>query len=359
MALQTDNLNIQSTQRLTPPAELRAEFPLTAKAADTTVQGRSDIENILLRRDDKRLFAIVGPCSIHDREGALDYAARLAALASELQDRLVLIMRVYFEKPRTSLGWKGLIYDPDLDDSGDIEKGLRQARSIMRDIVELGVPTATELLEPIVPQYITDLVSWAAIGARTTESQTHRQMASGLSMPIGFKNATDGGVQSAVEAVRTARSPHTFIGIEEDGRVGLFRTRGNAFGHLVLRGGSREPNYTSEYIAFTREVMRRNALIPNIVVDCSHANSHKLPEKQPLVAEDVLRQMAAGETDILGIMLESNILPGKQPLTNPDCTPPESGRSVTDPCLGWDETEALLRRIHAQMEQMNYGNAPS
>ncbi|MFW5802716.1 MAG: 3-deoxy-7-phosphoheptulonate synthase [Verrucomicrobiota bacterium] len=356
MTLKTDNLNIQSTQRLISPAELRAAVPLTEAAADTTVAGRAAIENILLRRDDRRLFVIVGPCSIHNREAALEYARRLRDLSADIADRVIPIMRVYFEKPRTSLGWKGLIYDPDLDDSGHIDKGLRQAREILRDIVELGVPAATELLEPIVPQYITDLLSWAAIGARTTESQTHRQMASGLSMPIGFKNATDGQVQTAVEAVRTARSPHTFIGIQEDGHVGLFRTRGNAFGHLVLRGGAQQPNYTSEHIAFTSEVMRKNTIEPNIVVDCSHANSRKLPEKQAQVADNVLLQMAEGQTHIVGLMIESNLLPGNQPLDISSDKPPEPGRSITDACLGWENTEKILRHIHTEMQRMNYGS---
>ncbi len=356
MTLQTDNLNIHSTQRLISPAELRAALPLTSAAADVTVAGRSSIENILLRRDDRRLFVIVGPCSIHDREAALEFARRLRELSADIADRVVPIMRVYFEKPRTSLGWKGLIYDPDLDDSGHIEKGLHQARDILRDIVELGVPAATELLEPIVPQYITDLISWAAIGARTTESQTHRQMASGLSMPIGFKNATDGLVQTAVEAVRTARSPHTFIGIQEDGHVGLFRTRGNAFGHLVLRGGAQQPNYSSEHIAFTSEVMRKNGLEPNIVVDCSHANSRKIPEKQVQVADNVLAQMAEGQSNIVGLMIESNLLPGSQPLDTSSDNPPEPGRSITDACLGWEDTENVLRHIHTEMQHMNYGS---
>lgn len=345
----TDNLNIQSTVRLPPPAELREALPLTTRAADVTVTARAGIESILLRRDDQRMVLLAGPCSIHDHEGALEYARRLKALADEVSDRLLVIMRVYFEKPRTTLGWKGLIYDPALDNSGDIETGLRLARSILRDIVDLGMPTATELLEPVIPQYITDLVAWAVIGARTTESQTHRQMASGLSMPIAFKNATDGGIQTAIEAIHTARNPHTFIGVDGNGQVGLFRTRGNAFGHLVLRGGTRGPNFESEHIAFAEELMRKSDLVPNILVDCSHANSAKKPERQHAVAHDVLDQRENGTTSLVGLMVESNLLPGRQALQTDRPGDLESGRSITDPCIGWDETETLIRQIHARL----------
>lgn len=349
-SLRTDNLNIESIQRLSPPEEVRQAYPLTPEAADTVVAGRAAVEDILLRRDERRLITIVGPCSIHDRESALDYARRLRALTVELGDRLAVIMRVYFEKPRTKLGWKGLIYDPHLDNTGDIEAGLRQARSILLAINELGLPAATEMLEPVIPQYITDLVSWGAIGARTTESQTHRQMASGLSMPIGFKNATDGTIRTAIEAIQAARSPHTFIGIDENGAVGLFRTRGNAFGHIVLRGGSREPNYSSEFIAFTKEAMRKEGLVPNILVDCSHANSGKDPDRQIAVAADVLDQMQRGERDIVGIMLESNLLGGRQPMDQTGRDGLDPGRSITDPCLDWEQTETLLRTVHARLE---------
>jgi len=342
--VRTDNLKIESCVPLTTPDAMKAELPLTTRAADTVVAARAALEDILSQRD-PRLIAIVGPCSIHNREDALEYARRLRRLARELERQLVVVMRVYFEKPRTMLGWKGLIYDPALNDQCDLETGLRLARRILLEINELGIPAATEILEPVVPQYITDLVAWAAIGARTTESQTHRQMASGLSMPVGFKNTTDGSLKVAVEAIRTARSPHTFIGIAGDGRVAAFRTRGNSFVHLVLRGGNTGPNYGSEHVAFARELLRKSGVEPNLIVDCSHANSGKDPRRQIEVLRDVLAQLRAGSDVIRGFMLESNLLGGRQEI--PAGGQPQAGRSVTDACLEWDETEALLREAAA------------
>ena len=349
--IQTDNLNIVNFEALSPPAIIKGELPLTSSAADTVVAGRADIRNILSHRD-PRFLVIAGPCSIHDREGALAYARKLRELGDEVSDRIVTVMRVYFEKPRTTLGWKGLIYDPLLDGSDDIEKGLRLAREILLRINELGLPAATEILEPVIPQYITDLVSWAAIGARTAESQTHRQMASGLSMPIGFKNATDGSTRVAIEAIRTASSPHSFIGITNDGRAGLFRTGGNVYGHLVLRGGANGPNYEAEYIAYSRELMRRHGLVPNVIVDCSHGNSRKRADRQPAVVRNVVSQHVSGAGDcIVGVMLESNLTGGRQPF-------PETGRaattgvSVTDDCLGWEETAACIREVYESLAGM-------
>jgi len=349
--VRTDNLNIERFFPLTPPDTVKAELPMTAKAADTVVSARADLTAILTRRD-SRLIMIVGPCSIHSRAETMEYARRLKRLQAEVCQRILLIMRAYFEKPRTILGWKGLIYDPELNDSYDIEAGLRLARKILLEINELGLPVGTEILEPIIPQYLTDLVSWAAIGARTTESQTHRQLASGLSMPIGFKNATDGFMKGAVDAIKTATSSHAFIGITGEGRAGIFKTRGNALGHLVLRGGSTSPNYTSEYIAFARELMKKSGLVPNLLVDCSHGNSRKDPRRQGEVLRDVLRQHLAGETSIQGVMLESYLETGRQEVpADPGALRP--GLSITDACLGWDETEKLIRETAEQL-----GNAP-
>ncbi len=344
MTIQTDNLNISRSIPLAPPARVRAEFPLSERAADTVIAGRAAIEAVLTHRDG-RLLLITGPCSIHDYGGAMEYARKLKELADSVADRIILVMRAYFEKPRTVLGWKGMIYDPFLDGSHDIEAGLRLARKTLLHIAELGVPTATELLEPIIPQYLTDLICWAAIGARTTESQTHRQMASGLSMPIGFKNATDGGIQAAVDAMRTAASPHVFIGIQMDGHVGIFRTRGNPFAHLVLRGGTSGPNYHPEHIAFARELLKRHGLEPNILVDCSHGNSGKRPERQPAVLAEILRQRQESANSVIGAMLESYLQPGRQPFPEPG-RPAAPDVSITDPCLGWEQTEAVIRQAY-------------
>ena len=347
--VRTDNLRIERFAPLTPPDAIKAELPLTARAADTVVMARAGLENILSQRD-RRLIAIVGPCSIHSREDAIEYATRLRRLARELERQLLVVMRVYFEKPRTMLGWKGLIYDPAMNDTCDIEAGLRLARRILLDINELGVPAGAEILEPVVPQYFTDLVSWAAIGARTTESQTHRQMASGLSMPIGFKNTTDGSMKVAVDAIRTAASPHTFIGVTGDGRVATFRTRGNRFGHLVLRGGYEGPNYTSEHIAFAQELLRKFGVDPNLIVDCSHANSGKDPQRQMVVLRDVLGQVRSGTGVIRGFMLESHLLGGRQELSAGG--KPQAGLSVTDACLGWEDTERVLREAAAVVAEV-------
>ncbi len=349
--VKTDNLNIRGETPLSSPQQIRRELPLDDGIAEAVLEARTQIENILLRRDQRHLM-VVGPCSIHNVDGAVEYAERLRSLSDRVRDRIVLAMRVYFEKPRTILGWKGLIYDPDLDGSCDIEKGLRLARKTLLQVGKLALPAATEILEPVVPQYITDLVAWGAIGARTAESQTHRQMASGLSMPTGFKNATDGSLKVAVEAIRTAASPHTFIGITGDGRVGVFRTKGNPFGHLVLRGGKDGPNYGSEHVAFASELMKKAGLRSNIVIDCSHANSGKVPECQAEALRDVLAQLESGSPSIAGTMLESNLQGGRQ--SAPDtASQAERGQSVTDACLGWDETEALILEAHGRLRQQD------
>ncbi len=342
------NVNIASCEVLSSPEQVLAEIPLTAGLAEQVASGREAIRQVLDRHD-PRLLMIVGPCSIHNMEAGEEYARRLKRLNDRVSDRLVLVMRAYFEKPRTILGWKGMIYDPHLNGSNDVEAGVRQARRMLRDIVNIGLPVATEILEPIIPQYIADLVSWAAIGARTAESQPHRQMASGLSMPIGFKNATDGSLTVAIEAIRAANAPHPFIGIDGKGHVAVFRTIGNHYGHLVLRGGKNGPNYSSEYIAFAREVMRKNHVKPSIVVDCSHANSGKDPKQQPRVLMDVIHQRMNGESDIIGVMIESNLIGGRQDVVPERLSDLIPGQSITDACLGWEETEDLIDKAYQAM----------
>jgi len=285
-------------------------------------------------------LVVVGPCSIHDPEAALDYARRLAVVSREVADRYFLVMRVYFEKPRTTTGWKGLINDPFLDDSCDMAHGIALARKLLLDIVDLGLPTGTEFLDPIIPQYIADLISWAAIGARTTESQTHRELASGLSMPVGFKNGTDGSVQTAMDAMKSARAPHSFLGIDQDGATSIVKTSGNPDSHVVLRGGRSGANYTNEHVAAASEALRKAGLNPALMVDCSHSNSGKDPLRQPIVWENILRQRAEGSKDIIGAMIESNIHLGCQPLGTEAL---RYGVSITDACLDWESTERLLR----------------
>jgi 3-deoxy-7-phosphoheptulonate synthase len=325
---------------LPSPRVLREEIPLSPEVAQTVRDGRTTIENIL-NGQDGRFLAIVGPCSIHDPRAALDYARRLAKLRHELRDSLEIVMRVYFEKPRTTVGWKGLVNDPHLDGSFDTESGLRIARQILLDIAALGLPSATEFLDPIVPQYIADLVSWAAIGARTTESQTHREMASGLSMPVGFKNGTDGELQSALDALKSASHTHAFLGIDSEGHSCAVQTQGNPFCHLVLRGGRKGTNFSRAHIEEAARKLEAGDLPRGLIVDCSHANSGKDAKRQSLVWRDVLETRAGGEAAVIGAMLESNIHAGNQPEGPPETL--EYGVSITDACIGWDETEALLR----------------
>jgi len=341
----TSNLRIRSLEPLVPPARLCALLPLDAAALATIVAGRQAVEEVLAGAD-PRLLVVVGPCSIHDPDAARDYAARLHALAGRVSDRLLVIMRVYFEKPRTTVGWKGLINDPHLDDTFDVATGLRLARSLLIEIARMGLPTATEFLEPITPQYIADTIVLGAIGARTTESPTHRQMASGLSMPVGFKNSTDGSLQAAIDAMLAAQTPHSFLGIDNDGGTCVVSTTGNPFGMLMLRGGRSGSNYAPEVMLEARTKMEKAGLQPRIVVDCSHANSGKDPTRQSLVWRDVLAQRAAGDRSIVGMMLESNIHPGSQAV-QPDRSKLAYGVSVTDACIGWEETEQLLLEAHA------------
>ena len=340
----TENLNIDSFDPMPTPEEIHARVPLTESAAKSVLTGRRTLEEILDRRD-SRLFVVVGPCSIHDPVAGLDYAKRLKALADEVASTLVLVMRVYFEKPRTATGWKGFINDPYMDDSFKIEEGMQKAREFLLAVNELGLPAGTEALDPISPQYLGDLISWTAIGARTSESQTHRELASGLSSPVGFKNGTDGSLTAAINAIISASSPHNFLGINMQGRSSVVRTRGNRYGHLVLRGGGDRPNYDTVSVALAENALAKAKLSANIVVDCSHANSYKKPELQPLVMHDVVNQIRLGNKSIVGLMIESNIEAGNQPIPA-DLSKLKYGCSVTDACVDWPTTEKMIREAH-------------
>lgn len=333
------NVNIEGQHPLPTPQEIHTELPLRPEMEDFVETARQTIENIIHRRD-KRILIVTGPCSIDNSDAALDYAERLKALSKKVESKFYLVMRTYFEKPRTTIGWKGMVYDPDLDKTFNIEKGLRSSRKLLLAMAERELPTATEFLDPIIPQYLSDLISWAAIGARTTESQTHRQLVSGLSMPVGFKNATDGSIHIAIDAIKTASAKHSFLGVINDGRTGVFHTRGNKNCNIILRGSSTATNYGSEYIAFTEELMKKSGLQPSIIVDCSHGNSLRDPRNQPTVFRDITAQLKSGNGSIAGIMLESYLKTGKQSMKNRNEL--TYGLSITDGCLGWEETEALI-----------------
>jgi 3-deoxy-7-phosphoheptulonate synthase len=346
-SININDVNIEKIEPLVSPGEVIADLPVTKAMADNVLNGRSQIKKVI-NGDDPRLLVIVGPCSIHDEKAGLEYAERLLKLSERLSDRMLVIMRVYFEKPRTTVGWKGLIYDPMLDGSFRIETGLRRARGFLVKLAEMGLPAATEFLDPVVPQYLADLVSWAAIGARTIESQTHRQMASGLSMPVGFKNSTDGNVQNAVDAIVAARAGHAFFGIDRDGNTCMVQTKGNPDTHVVLRGGSHGSNYMASSIALAQAQLKASGLPSTLMVDCSHGNSEKDHTKQALVFRDIVSQRMAGDANIIGCMVESHLFPGNQKLGN-DPSKLEYGLSITDACIGWDETEALLIEAHDTM----------
>lgn len=341
----TANVHIASNIPLPTPRTLVAEIPPSEKQEAFVSQTRQEIRNILFG-DDKRFLVIVGPCSIHDPEAGLEYAAKLAALSQELKDRLCIVMRVYFEKPRTTVGWKGLIMDPDLDGTCNIPDGLRLARRILRDVLELGIPTATELLDPITPQYIADLICWSAVGARTTESQTHRQMASGLSMPLGFKNGTYGHIVPAINAIKAAIQPQTFLGVSDDGVASAVTTSGNPDCHIILRGGEDGPNYGADDVAETRAALEAAKLKPSIMIDASHGNCAKDHNRMPQVFREIVRQRAAGEESIIGAMLESNLIGGNQKFPRP-LNELTRGQSITDACMDWATTEQALREAHA------------
>jgi 3-deoxy-7-phosphoheptulonate synthase len=333
----TEDLRVVALKRLITPTQLKAELPLGEPLTQKVMDDRQTVRDIIHLEDD-RLLMIIGPCSIHDPVAALDYAQRLARLAEQVKNRYFIVMRVYFEKPRTTVGWKGFINDPHLDDSCDMEHGLHAARKLMLDIAQLGLPIATEFLDPIVPQYTADLVSWSAIGARTTESQTHREMASGLSMPVGFKNATDGNIQVAINAIQSASIPHSFLGIDEDGRTAVVKTTGNPNTHLVLRGGEKQPNFEVPEVTYAACKLQAADLEPSIMVDCSHANASKIARNQVKVWEDVLKQRKKGNCPITGVMIESFIEEGNQKITS-DL---QYGLSITDSCIDWETTERIL-----------------
>ncbi len=355
MASRTQNLNVSSINPLNPPSEYLAETPISAEVEDLVVQSRQQIADIINGKDD-RLLIVTGPCSIHDEVAGRQYAERLAGLADELRDRILVVMRVYFEKPRTTVGWKGLINDPNLDGTYNIPVGIRRARQFLLAVGELGLPSATEFLDPITPQYIADLVAWGAIGARTAESQTHRQLASGLSMPIGFKNGTGGSIQLAVDGMIAANSEHAFLGIDDTGAASVVQTSGNDACHIVLRGGSDGPNYDAESVAAAQKALVDSGMLPNLVIDCSHANCNKEHTLQPVAFRDVLAQRVAGNKGIVGLMLESHLNAGNQSL-NGDASTLQFGVSITDPCIDWQTTEELLNEAYSVLAPDTVGVA--
>ena len=337
----TENINVAALTPFPTPRRVKEEQPAPADVLRTVAEARRGVRGILEGRD-HRLLVVIGPCSIHDPLAAIDYGQRLKALAGRTADTLLVVMRAYFEKPRTTVGWKGLINDPDINDTFRITQGIRTARQVLLDLAGLGLPLATEALDPITPQYLQDLITWSAIGARTTESQTHRELASGLSSAVGFKNGTDGSLSVAVNALKSAASPHRFLGIDSDGRVAVVHTRGNNAAHIVLRGGDTGPNYDADSVVRCEAALSRAGLAPNIMVDCSHANSNKDHERQRAVADAVAEQIAVGNRSITGLMVESNIAAGNQ---SPGADELAYGVSITDACLGWEDTEDLLLTI--------------
>ncbi len=344
----TSDIRITQNNPLPTPETLRQEVPKSSEQADFVLDSRKQIARSL-RGDDDRLLVIVGPCSIHDTKAGLEYAEKLAALSKEVEKHILIAMRVYFEKPRTTVGWKGLIMDPDLNNTCNLEKGLRTARSFLGDVLDLGLPTATELLDPITPQYIADLLCWAAIGARTTESQTHRQMASGLSMPVGFKNATSGNMKTAANAILAASHPQTFLGISRDGQASAVTTAGNPDCHLILRGGESGPNYDAESIHTAYETLQKAGIPSHLMVDCSHANSSKDPAQQPQVFWEIMKYFQDDEHSVTSVMLESNLKHGNQKFPPPEGVELEYGLSITDGCIDWETTEDLIRAAYQQL----------
>ena len=348
MKFKTDDVRISGVHEVVPPGELHASFPMDEQASEIVHHTRQAIHDILHGQDD-RLVVVVGPCSIHDTNAAREYAKKLKPLIAELADDLCIVMRVYFEKPRTTVGWKGLINDPDMDESFQINKGLGLARNLLLDLAKDGVPAGTEFLDLISPQYIADLVSWGAIGARTTESQGHRELASGLSCPIGFKNSTDGGFKIAIDAVHAASRPHVFMSLTKQGHSAIFSTTGNNDCHIILRGGGSQPNYDSSSVKYAAEQLQKNGLPPQLMVDCSHANSSKDYRRQVDVCRDVAGQLRQGENRIIGVMIESHLVEGRQ-----DVIAGQNlvyGQSVTDACIAWETTDTLLRELAAAVKQ--------
>ena len=345
-----DDVNLQSIHPLVTPAELKTELPLTESAYQTVLHGRETIRNILDGKD-KRIFVVIGPCSIHDPVAAHEYADRLKVLSDKIKDSIYIVMRVYFEKPRTTVGWKGLINDPDMNDSFNIEKGLRIGRQLLLELNQKGLPCATEALDPNSPQYYQDLISWSAIGARTTESQTHREMSSGLSSPVGFKNGTDGGLTVATNAMQSVKHGHSFLGLNENGQVSVIRTSGNPYAHVVLRGGNGKPNYDAGSVAEAETALAKAKVSNKIMIDASHANSNKDPYLQPLVLRNVVEQINDGNKSIVGVMVESHLKGGRQDIPENLCDL-EYGKSVTDGCIDWDTTEQVLLEMHEKLKEL-------
>ncbi|MFB2539021.1 MULTISPECIES: 3-deoxy-7-phosphoheptulonate synthase [unclassified Acinetobacter] len=348
--LDIDDLNVASIQPLITPNQLKDELPLSDKAHATVLEGRQVVRDILDGKD-KRLFIVIGPCSIHDVKAAHEYADRLKVLSEKIKDTIYVIMRVYFEKPRTTVGWKGLINDPNMDDSFDVEKGLRVGRQLLLDLNEKGLPCATEALDPNSPQYLQDLIAWSAIGARTTESQTHREMSSGLSSPVGFKNGTDGGFTVATNAMQAVKSGHSFLGLSGDGQVSVIRTKGNPYAHVVLRGGDGKPNYDATSVAQAEDALNKAKVSSKIMIDASHANSNKDPYLQSLVLRNVTEQILDGNKTIVGLMVESHLKGGRQNIPK-DLNELVYGQSVTDGCLDWEATEAILLEMHEKLKDI-------
>jgi len=346
---QTDNLRITSEKELIAPEQLLEMQPISEVAAETTANARKEIESVMDGKDD-RLVVIVGPCSIHDPKSAIEYAHKLKALKDELADDLIIIMRVYFEKPRTTVGWKGLINDPDLDGSYNINKGLSVGRQVLLDVNNLGLPAGCEYLDLITPQYSGDLVAWGAIGARTTESQCHRELSSGLSCPVGFKNGTNGNVKIAVDAMGSAKSPHHFLSVTKEGRTAIFNSSGNPYCHVILRGGSDEPNYSASHVDSASAMIEKAGLKPNVMIDFSHANSFKDPERQREVSDSVSAQIAAGDDRIFGIMIESHLVGGNQKVVEGEEL--TYGQSITDGCIGWEGSDEILRQLASAVQQV-------
>ena len=345
-----DDVNLQSIHPLVTPAELKTELPLTESAYQTVLHGRETIRNILDGKD-KRIFVVIGPCSIHDPVAAHEYADRLKVLSDKIKDSIYVVMRVYFEKPRTTVGWKGLINDPDMNDSFNIEKGLRIGRKLLVELNEKGLPCATEALDPNSPQYYQDLITWSAIGARTTESQTHREMSSGLSSPVGFKNVTDGGLTVATNAMQSVKHGHHFLGLNNQGQVSVIRTSGNPYAHVVLRGGNGKPNYDAGSVAEAEAALAKAKVSTKIMIDTSHANSNKDPFLQPLVLKNITEQIIDGNKSIIGIMVESHLKGGRQEIPENLCDL-EYGKSVTDGCIDWDTTEKVLLEMHEALKDV-------
>ena len=345
-----DDINIKSIQPLVTPAQLKTELPLTETAYQTVIHGRETVRNIL-DGSDKRLFVVIGPCSIHDIKAAHEYADRLKVLSEKIKDTIYVIMRVYFEKPRTTVGWKGLINDPDMNDSFNIEKGLRLGRQLLLELNEKGLPCATEALDPNSPQYMQDLIAWSAIGARTTESQTHREMSSGLSSPVGFKNGTDGGLTVATNAMQAVKHGHSFLGLSEQGQVSVIHTNGNPYAHVVLRGGNGKPNYDAHSVAEAEAALTKAKVSTKIMIDASHANSNKDPYLQPLVLKNVTEQILDGNKSIVGLMVESHLKGGRQDIPENLCDL-EYGKSVTDGCIDWETTEKTLLDMHDALKDV-------